>query len=55
MIVPVFGSMPPQPEIVSCVMIASPSAQPPTTLRPLNTIFVCVAGIVIATRRSSGR
>ena len=31
--------MPPQPEIVSRVTSASPSAQPPTTLRPRSTIF----------------
>src|SRR5262245_9160176 len=37
--VPVLWSMPPQPEMVSRVTNASPSATPPTTLRPLRTLL----------------
>src|SRR4051812_38516432 len=39
MIVPVRGSMPPQPEMRSRVTSASPSARPPTTFRPRRTIL----------------
>src|SRR5215813_2999883 len=36
---PCTGLTPPQPGTVSCVTSASPSARPPTTLRPRSTSF----------------
>src|SRR5579863_8244607 len=39
MTVPVFGSIPPHPDIVSLVTRASPCAEPPTTFRPRKTIM----------------
>src|ERR1700693_2108522 len=43
MIVPVAGSIPPQPEIVSFVTRAAPAATPPTTFRQCKTIILVQA------------